>query len=124
MADTLRSNFDISDGTTAIELSTVADSTSTYQTILSISLCNTSTSVDHTFDIYIKDVDGGHDGGGANTLYYLYITQSLPALSTFIHNDKIMMQDNEELYMVLDSNSSPVNSYHYFLSRTNLGLYI
>ena len=116
MADTLRSNFDISDGTTAIELSTVADSTTTYQTILSISLCNTSTSVDHTFDIYIKDVDGGHDGGGANTLYYLYITQSLPALSTFIHNDKIMMQDNEELYMVLDSNSSPVNSVHIITS--------
>jgi len=116
MGDVLRSNFDISNGTTAVELSTVADSTSTYQTILSISLCNTHATQDHTFDIYIKDVDGGHDGGGANTLYYLYITQSLPALSTFIHNDKIMMQDNEELYMVLDSNSSPVNSVHIITS--------
>ena len=116
MADTLRSNLDISAGTTPVELSTVANSATTYQTMLSISLCNTHATQDHTFDIYIKDVDGGHDGGGGNTLYYLYITQSLPALSTFIHNDKIMMQDNEELYMVLDSNSSPVNSIHIITS--------
>jgi hypothetical protein len=116
MADTLRSNFDISNGTTAVELSTVANSATTYQTILSISLCNTSATVDHTFDIYIKDVGGAHDGGSANTLYYLYITQSLPSLSTFVHNDKIMLQSQEELYVLLDSNTAPVNSIHIITS--------
>ena len=103
MADTLRSNLDISAGTTDVELSTVANSATTYQTILSISLCNTHATQDHTFDLYIKDVIGGHDGGGANTQYYLYMTQSLPALATFVHNDKIMLQNDEELWMVLDS---------------------
>ena len=120
MADTLKSKFDISAGTTAVELTSVSNSATTYQTVLSISLCNTHATQDHTFDIYVKDVLGGHDGGGANTLYYLYMTQSLPALSTFIHNDKIMLQNDEELYMVLDSGTqgTAVHIITSFLEQT------
>ena len=118
MADTLKSKFDISAGTTAVELTSVANSATTYQTVLSISLCNTHATQDHTFDIYVKDVLGGHDGGGANTLYYLYMTQSLPALSTFIHNDKIILMNGDTLNVVSPSGSADIDVVVSYLEQT------
>jgi|TARA_R110002012_G_C11302136_1_gene573487 hypothetical protein len=58
-------------------------------TVISISLCNTHASNDETFDIYIDT------GSGDDT--YLYLEQSLPAKSTFVHNDKIVLEANDHL---------------------------
>ena len=61
-------------------------------TVLSISLCNTHVSNDETFSIWIAD-----DGG--STLRLIYDTQSLPAHSTFIHSDKIVLLAADELFV-------------------------
>ena len=57
-------------------------------TIISMSLCETA-GADETFDIYIDTASGAHA--------YLYLEQSLPAKSTFIHNDKIILDANAHL---------------------------
>ena len=57
-------------------------------TILSISLCETA-GVDETFDIYIDTASGAHA--------YLYLEQSLPSKSTFIHTDKIILEAADHL---------------------------
>jgi hypothetical protein len=67
-------------------------------TILSISLCNTHLTVDEDFDIYCTTA-------GEGTPRYVYKRQSLPALATFIHSDKIVLLQNEELWV--GSNSDP-----------------
>ena len=57
-------------------------------TIISMSLCETA-GADESFDIYIDTASGAHA--------YLYLEQSLPAKSTFIHNDKIILEANDHL---------------------------
>tara|TARA_Y100000034_G_scaffold114254_1_gene150185 strand:- start:199 stop:522 length:324 start_codon:yes stop_codon:yes gene_type:complete len=64
-------------------------------TVLSISFCETAGN-DETFDLYIND-----DAGG--TVYYIYKSQSLPANSTFIHNDKIVLMATDELTAITAS---------------------
>jgi hypothetical protein len=67
-------------------------------TILSFSICNTSASNDESFSCI---VDNG--GGGADA--YIYLTQSLPAASTFVHSDKIIMNADDHLSFVTASTS-------------------
>jgi hypothetical protein len=57
-------------------------------TIISISLCETAGN-DETFDILIDT------GSGDDT--YLYLEQSLPAKSTFVHNDKVILEALDHL---------------------------
>ena len=57
-------------------------------TIISMSLCETA-GADETYDVYIDLASGD------NT--YLYLEQSLPSKSTFIHNDKIILEANDHL---------------------------
>ena len=57
-------------------------------TILSISLCETA-GADETFDVLIDT------GSGDDT--YLYLEQSLPANSTFVHSDKVILEANDHL---------------------------
>ena len=57
-------------------------------TIISLSLCETA-GADETFDVYIDT------GSGDNT--YLYLEQSLPSKSTFVHNDKIILEAADHL---------------------------
>ena len=97
MADTLKNTMVRSNGTSVVNLTTVADDSTTFQTILSISLCNDG-STDRTFDLVIKDPNNNH-GLGADTLFFIYQDQSLPGGATFIHKDKIMLQQDEELYI-------------------------
>jgi len=117
MAETLKSNFKVSNGTTEVKILDGAGSGIVY-TILSISICNTRSGDDETFDLFIDDVNGTYGSSGDH--FYLYMTQSLPALSTFIHNDKIMLQNDEELYMVLDSGTqgTAVHIITSFLEQT------
>ena len=81
MADVLLNHFGIAKTDTAYEI-TVGGSK--LWTVLSISICNTEASDDATFDLYVDT-----DGSGADA--YIYKTQSLPSLNTFIHNDKIVL---------------------------------
>ena len=57
-------------------------------TIISMSLCETA-GADETFDVYVDLASGD------NT--YLYLEPSLPAKSTFIHNDKIILEAADHL---------------------------
>ena len=58
-------------------------------TVLSISVCNTHASTDTTFKLRLNPSSG-------NTTD-IYLTQSLPAESTFIHNSKIVLKQGDVL---------------------------
>ena len=103
MAETLKSNFKISAGTTEVKILDGAGSNIVY-TILSIVICNGRSGDDETFDLFVDDVNGTYGSSGDH--FYLYMTQSLPALSTFIHNDKLVLSDDDELVFVLDDNTN------------------
>ena len=57
-------------------------------TVISISLCETAGAAE-TFDVLIDT------GSGDDT--YLYLEQSLPAKSTFVHNDKVILEADDHL---------------------------
>ena len=61
------------------------------QTVLSISICETAGN-DETFDV-LHTVSGGGSG------YYIYKAQSLPGSSTFIHSDKIVVDDTNQIWV-------------------------
>ena len=61
------------------------------QTVLSVSICETG-NADETFSLL-------HTASGGGTEFYIYIDQSLPAKSTFIHNDKIVVDDTDEIWV-------------------------
>ena len=61
------------------------------QTVLSISICETG-NADETFSL-LHTVSGGGSG------FYIYIDQTLPAKSTFIHSDKIVVDDTNQLWV-------------------------
>jgi hypothetical protein len=61
-------------------------------TILSVSLCNLHTTADENFDMYCTTANEG-------TPRYVYKQQSLPALATFVHGDKIVLTASEELWV-------------------------
>ena len=98
MAETLQNKYIASNGTTAVKVLDGEGSDIVY-TILSITICNTRSGDDETFDLYVKDVDSGND-------FYIYMTQSLPALATFEHTSKLIIKDDEELTFVLDDNTN------------------
>ena len=79
-------------------------------TVLSISLCNTHASNDETFSVSVKD--------GNTTEYFLYHTQSLPALSTFIHSDKIALLPTDTLNVVSPSGSADIDVIVTYLEQT------
>jgi hypothetical protein len=64
------------------------------QTILSVSICETG-NADETFSLLTTAAGGV---GGAHS--YIYIDQSLPAKSTFIHSDKIVVDDTDQLWVL------------------------
>ena len=103
MAETLKSNFKVSNGTTEVKILAGAGSGIVY-TILSIVICNGRSGDDETFDLFVDDVNGTYGSSGDH--FYLYMTQSLPALSTFINNDKLVLTDDDELVFVLDDNTN------------------
>jgi len=75
MADTLINKFSTEASANTDETITDALSSAEVLTVLSVSICNTSTSTDTT----------------------IYLNQSLPAKSTFIHNSKIVLKQNDTL---------------------------
>ena len=61
-------------------------------------VCNTSTSVNNTIDIL-------HTAAGGSSGVYIYLNQSLPAAATFIHNDKIVVDDTNEIWVIADGSA-------------------
>jgi hypothetical protein len=89
MADTLKvqkTNVVDTDGEIVL-LGVSGDS----QTVLSISICETGNAAE-TFTLQ-------HTAAGGGTEFYIYIDQPLPAKSTFIHNDKIVVDDTDQLWV-------------------------
>ena len=61
------------------------------QTVLSVSICETA-GADETFSLF-------HAVSGGGSPFYIYLDQSLPAKSTFIHSDKIVVDDTDEIWV-------------------------
>ena len=89
MADRLLvKKTNITDATGAVCMDGVSGDS---QTVISISICETG-DADETFDVL-------HTAAGGGSGVYIYITQSLPAKSTFIHSDKIVVDDTDEIWV-------------------------
>ena len=89
MADRLLvKKTNITDATGAVCMDGVSGDS---QTVLSVSICETG-NADETFDVL-------HTAAGGGSGVYLYITQSLPAKSTFIHSDKIVVDDTNQIWV-------------------------
>ena len=61
------------------------------QTVISVSICEIADAAE-LFDLWVGD-----HADGANPKY-IYKNQSIPANATFIHNDKIVIDDTDELW--------------------------
>jgi len=100
MAETLQeSNLRVTDSTGGI---IVQGATDKRMTVLSISICETAGNAE-TFSIWRTDLDG------SSNVFYVYHTQTLPALATFIHNDKIVLGATSELWLGSPSGSADID---------------
>ena len=66
-------------------------------TILSVSICNTTTT-DGKFTMNFKDED--------STAYKIYYKQPVPAGATFIHNSKICLDPGDTLNLIESENNA------------------
>ena len=108
MADVLKVlRGNIADGT---GVAIIDGSTSTTYTVLSVSLCNTSGN-DRTFSMW-------HSDAASANAAKIYEAQSLPAKATFIHNDKIVLEAEDELWVNASASSSTINYVVSFLEQT------
>jgi hypothetical protein len=106
MADVLQeSSITITDATGAILIQGATDKR---MTVLSISVCETAGNAE-TFSIWRTDLDG------SSSPKYVYHTQALPALSTFIHNDKIICGATTELWIGSPSASADIDVFASYL---------
>ena len=90
MADTLKSKYSTEASANTTENISDAVGSSEVDTILSVSICNSHTSTDTTFKMWI-------DGTTPNEDAYIYYNQALPAKGTFIHNSKIVLKEDDVL---------------------------
>ena len=89
MADRLLVNkTNITDATGAVCMDGVSGDS---QTVISISICETAGN-DETFDVL-------HTAAGGGSGVYIYKGQSLPGGATFIHSDKIVVDDTDEIWV-------------------------
>ena len=93
MADTMKVALTATLSNSALKiLDGVADHT---YTVMSVSFCETAGAAE-LLDLYVNDGAGG-------TLYYIYKAQPIGANQTFVHNDKIVLTDTDELTAILAS---------------------
>ena len=83
-------------------------SSKTY-TVLSVSICNTHASDDEIFSMFCTT-------SGKGTPIYIYKSQSLPAKSTFVHSDKIVLTASEELWVEYASDVDDTDGVHVIVS--------
>ena len=105
MADTLKNKFSTEASADTSEAVSDTVAANEVDTILSISICNTNASTDTTIDLFIDPASGSNS--------YIYLNQSLPAKSTFIHNSKIILTAGDVLYFQTSAavNCQIVTSY-------------
>jgi hypothetical protein len=109
MADLLQeSGLTVTDATGAILIQGATDKR---MTVLSIHICNTHASNDETFSLYRTDLDG------SSNPKFLYHTQSLPALSTFVVADKIVLGATTELWCASPSASADIDVHASYLEQ-------
>ena len=121
MADRLKSTMKRSLASQGQQvLYAVADNSTSQSVILSVSVCNTA-SGDLAFTMRTKDPNDNW-GYGANTVFHIYVNQSLPGYSTFIHNDKIILNQDEELIFIVPSpySSADIEIITTLLEQTSL----
>jgi hypothetical protein len=107
MADVLNeSSITITDAAGAILIQGATDKR---MTVLSIHICNTHASNDETFSVWRTDLDG------SSNPKYLYHTQSLPALATFVVADKIVCSATTELWVGSPSASADIDVFGSYL---------
>jgi hypothetical protein len=75
-------------------------------TVMSVIICETAGNAE-TFDLYVNDSAGG-------TLYYIYLTQALPANGTFEHTATLILDGTDELTFITDdgANVDVIVSYY------------
>jgi hypothetical protein len=78
-------------------------------TILSVSICNTHATADEIFSMFCTTA-------GKGTPIYVYKLQPLPALSTFVHNDKIVLNASEELWVEYATDVDDTDGVHVVVS--------
>ena len=105
MADTLISLLTRDTNGTATVITTADTAT---KTVLSISICNVHATDSITLDMYYRDASDAN--------FRIYNDIVIPALSTFIHNSKIVLPSQCEL--VLDQTTT-VNGYDVVTSWLN-----
>jgi len=112
MADTLKVAFATIVGTTGTSApqDAILTASSATITVLSVSLCNTETADDADFDLYVKDND--------SAISYIYKSQSLPSLATFVHTAKIVLEDSDTLNCVLSADSQDIDVVISYLNQT------
>jgi hypothetical protein len=81
------------------------------QTVLSISICETGNAAE-TFSL-VHTVSGGISGAHS----YIYLDQPLPAKSTFIHNEKIVVDDTDQLWVKAGDDSANLDVVVTFLAQ-------
>ena len=108
MAETLQeSGITVTDSTGAI---LVQGATDKRMTVFSVSICETAGN-DETFSLYRTDLDG------SSNPKFIYHTQSLPANSTFVHSDKIVLGATSELWCASPSGSADIDVIASYLEQ-------
>ena len=89
MADRLLvKKTNITDATGAVCMDGVSGDS---QTVISISICEIAGAAE-TFDVV-------HTAAGGSSPIFIYKAQTLPANATFVHNDKIVVDDTDEIWV-------------------------
>jgi len=78
-------------------------------TILSVSICNTHATVAEIFNMYVTTANKA-------TPINIYRKQDIPALATFVHNDKIVLLASEELWIDYESAPDSTDGIHVVVS--------
>ena len=107
MADLLRTTR--IEHTAAAGTAVLDGASSTTYTVLSVSICNTHATNDEIFSMFCTTANKG-------TPIYIYKSQSLPAKSTFVHNDKIVLLASEELWIEYASDVDNTDGVHVIVS--------
>jgi hypothetical protein len=71
------------------------------QTVISVSICEIAAAAE-VFNLWVSVAGGG-------TPFYIYKNQDIAANATFIHNDKIVIDDTDELWCSVASGTGSLD---------------